>query len=74
MKTTFFHLMPYPELPDDFPSAPRCGRHRSRAFDPRVGHRGNEYIDELEFAAQGFDAVGINEHHSNGEASCPAPT
>ena len=77
MKTTSFHLMPYPELPDDFPET-----HRSvwvdidpELFDPRVGHRAyNEYIDELEFAAQvGFDAVGINEHHSNGYGLMPSP-
>jgi alkanesulfonate monooxygenase SsuD/methylene tetrahydromethanopterin reductase-like flavin-dependent oxidoreductase (luciferase family) len=77
MKTTFFHLMPYPELPDDFPEA-----HRSvwvdidpGLYDPRVGHRAyNEYIDELEFAAHvGFDAVGINEHHSNGYGLMPSP-
>jgi alkanesulfonate monooxygenase SsuD/methylene tetrahydromethanopterin reductase-like flavin-dependent oxidoreductase (luciferase family) len=77
MKTTFFHLMPYPELPDDFAEA-----HRSvwvdidpKLYDPRVGHRAyNEYIDELEFAAQvGFDAVGINEHHSNGYGLMPSP-
>jgi alkanesulfonate monooxygenase SsuD/methylene tetrahydromethanopterin reductase-like flavin-dependent oxidoreductase (luciferase family) len=77
MKTTFFHLMPYPELPDDFPEA-----HRSvwvdidpGLYDPRVGHRAyNEYLDELEFAAQaGFDAVGINEHHSNGYGLMPSP-
>jgi alkanesulfonate monooxygenase SsuD/methylene tetrahydromethanopterin reductase-like flavin-dependent oxidoreductase (luciferase family) len=69
--------MPYPELPDDFPEA-----HRSvwvdidpGLYDPRVGHRAyNEYIDELEFAAHvGFDAVGINEHHSNGYGLMPSP-
>ncbi len=77
MKSIFFHLMPYPELPDDFPE-----QHRSvwvdidpNLYDPEVGHRTyNEYLDELEFAAQvGFDAVGINEHHSNGYGLMPSP-
>lgn len=77
MKTAFFHLMPYPELPDDFPEA-----HRSvwveidpGLYDPKVGHRVyNDYIDELEYAASvGFDAVGINEHHSNGYGLMPSP-
>ncbi|MEY3680629.1 MAG: hypothetical protein RL547_1242 [Actinomycetota bacterium] len=77
MKTIWFHLMPYPELPDDFTS-----EHRSvwvdidpGLFDPRVGHRMyNEYIDELEFAASvGFDGVGINEHHSNAYGLMPSP-
>ncbi len=77
MKTAFFHLMPYPELPDDFPQT-----HRSvwvdidpKLFDPAVGHRAyNDYIDQLEYAASvGFDAVGINEHHSNGYGLMPSP-
>ena len=77
MKSIFFHLMPYPELPDDFPE-----EHRSvwvdidpGLYDPEVGHRTyNEYLDELEFAAKcGFDAVGINEHHSNGYGLMPSP-
>ncbi len=77
MKTVFFHLMPYPELPSDFPEA-----HRSvwvdidpGLYDPKVGHRAyNDYIDELEYAAGvGFDGVGINEHHSNGYGLMPSP-
>ena len=77
MKTAFFHLMPYPELPADFPET-----HRSvwvdidpKLFDPKVGHRAyNDYIDELEYAAAvGFDGVGINEHHSNGYGLMPSP-
>ena len=77
MKTVWFHLMPYPDLPDDFTS-----EHRSvwvdidpKLFDPVVGHRMyNDYIDELEFAAKvGFDGVGINEHHSNAYGLMPSP-
>ena len=77
MKSIFFHLMPYPELPPDFPE-----EHRSvwvdidpTLFDPEVGNRTyNEYLDELEFAAGcGFDAVGVNEHHSNGYGLMPSP-
>ena len=77
MKTAFFHLMPYPELPDDFPE-----EHRSvwvdidpGLYDPKVGHRAyNDYLDELEYAASvGFDAVGVNEHHSNGYGLMPSP-
>jgi alkanesulfonate monooxygenase SsuD/methylene tetrahydromethanopterin reductase-like flavin-dependent oxidoreductase (luciferase family) len=77
VKTIWFHLMPYPELPDNF-----TDEHRSvwvdidpGLFDPAVGHRMyNEYIDELEFAASvGFDGVGINEHHSNAYGLMPSP-
>ena len=77
MKTIFFHLMPYPDLPDDF-----AQEHRSvwvdidpGLYDPAVGHRAyNDYIDQLEFAASvGFDGVGINEHHANGYGLMPSP-
>ncbi len=77
MKSIFFHLMPYPQLPDDF-----AARHRSvwvdiepGLFDPVVGHRAyNDYLDELEFAASmGFDGVGINEHHANAYGLMPSP-
>ena len=63
VKSIFFHLMPYPELPPDFPE-----QHRSvwvdidpKLYDPTVGHQTyNTYLDQLEFAAGcGFDAVGI---------------
>jgi len=77
VKSIFFHLMPYPELPPDFPE-----QHRSvwvdidpKLYDPTVGHETyNTYLDQLEFAAEcGFDAVGINEHHSNGYGLMPSP-
>jgi len=77
MKSVAFHLMPYPELPEDFTT-----EHRSvwvdidpALFDPAVGHRAyNEYIDQLEHAARvGFDGVGVNEHHSNAYGLMPSP-
>lgn len=77
MKFVFFHLMPYPRLPEDFPQ-----KHRSvwvdidpGLFDPKVGHRAyHDYIDELEFAAaQGFDGIGVNEHHANAYGLMPSP-
>ncbi|MEC7488389.1 MAG: LLM class flavin-dependent oxidoreductase [Pseudomonadota bacterium] len=77
MKFMWFHLMPYQELPEDFKS-----RHSSiwvdidsSLFDPKKGHLlYNEYIDELKFAAEcGFDAVCVNEHHSNGYGLMPSP-
>jgi alkanesulfonate monooxygenase SsuD/methylene tetrahydromethanopterin reductase-like flavin-dependent oxidoreductase (luciferase family) len=77
MKLMWFHLMPYTELPDDFNT-----RHpsvwvdiHSSLFDPRRAHlMYNDFMDELEFAAQcGFDAVCVNEHHSNGYGLMPSP-
>src|SRR6266849_11054071 len=60
MKLMWFHLMPYTELPDDFRE-----KHpsvwvdiHSSLFDPlRAHHMYNDFMDELEFAAEcGFDA------------------
>jgi alkanesulfonate monooxygenase SsuD/methylene tetrahydromethanopterin reductase-like flavin-dependent oxidoreductase (luciferase family) len=77
MKLMWFHLMPYTELPEDFRD-----KHpsvwvdiHSSLFDPlRAHHMYNDFIDELEFAAEcGFDAVCVNEHHSNGYGLMPSP-
>lgn len=77
MKLLFFHLMPYTELPADF------REHHpsiwvdidSKLFDPQRAHgMYNEFMDELEFAAQcGFDGICVNEHHSNGYGLMPSP-
>lgn len=77
MKLMWFHLMPYTELPDDFRE-----KHpsvwvdiHSSLFDPRRAHHMyNDFMDEMEFAADcGFDAVCCNEHHSNGYGLMPSP-
>jgi len=78
MKFHWFHLMPYPLLPDDFKQ-----RYPSvwvdlpvrEVFDPGVGHAAyNDYLDELEFADQvGFDGICVNEHHQNGYGMMPSP-
>ena len=77
MKLMWFLLMPYTELPDDFrdnhPSV--WVDIHSSLFDPRRAHyMYNDFMDELEFAAEcGFDAVCVNEHHSNGYGLMPSP-
>src|SRR2546428_14005928 len=77
MKLMWFHLMPYTELPDDFRD-----KHpsvwvdiHSSLFDPRRAHHMyNDFMDELEYAAEcGFDAICVNEHHSNGYGLMPSP-
>src|SRR6185312_2438590 len=77
MKLMWFHLMPYTELPENF-----RGRHpsvwvdiHSSLFDPKRAHlMYNDFMDELEYAAEcGFDAVCVNEHHSNGYGLMPSP-
>lgn len=77
MKFVFFHLMPYPYLPDDFdekyasPSLTFPNKH----FDPKLGqalyHR---YLDELEHAERvGFDGIAVNEHHQSAYGLMPSP-
>ena len=70
VKLLWFHLMPYPELPEDFNK-----QHRSvwvdidpGLFDPDVMADSYErYIDQLVYAEEcGFDGICVNEHHGNG--------
>jgi alkanesulfonate monooxygenase SsuD/methylene tetrahydromethanopterin reductase-like flavin-dependent oxidoreductase (luciferase family) len=77
MRFTWFNLMPWPHLPDDFRE-----KHRSvwvdidnRLYDPVKGHEVyNNYLDLLEYAdTLGFDGIGINEHHQNGYGLMPSP-
>src|SRR6201996_7508533 len=77
MKLMWFHLMPYTELPADFKK-----QHpsvwvdiHSSLFDPKRAHlMYNDFMDELEFAADcGYDAICVNEHHSNGYGLMPSP-
>lgn len=71
MKTIWFHLQPYRDLPENFreryesiwvtpPNDELC--------DSEQVHRYlNWNIDELEYADElGFDGLGLNEHHQNG--------
>jgi alkanesulfonate monooxygenase SsuD/methylene tetrahydromethanopterin reductase-like flavin-dependent oxidoreductase (luciferase family) len=77
MKLMWFHLMPYTELPEDFKQ-----KHpsiwvdiHSSLFDPKRAHlMYNDFMDELEYAADcGYDAICVNEHHSNGYGLMPSP-
>ena len=47
----------------------------SSLFDPKRAHlMYNDFMDELEYAAEcGFDAICVNEHHSNGYGLMPSP-
>lgn len=77
MRFHWFHLMPYPYLPDDF-------KHKYRSvwvdvpstlYDPEKGHHlYNQYLDQLEFADElGFDGICVNEHHQNAYGLMPSP-
>jgi alkanesulfonate monooxygenase SsuD/methylene tetrahydromethanopterin reductase-like flavin-dependent oxidoreductase (luciferase family) len=77
MKSHWFHLMPYKDLPEDFkdryPSV--WVDVPSKLYDPVKGHEiYNEYLDELEYADRlGFDGICVNEHHSNAYGLMPSP-
>ena len=77
MKVCWFHLMPYPELPEDFREQVTSVwvDIPSRMFDPVVGGAAyREYISQLEHAdAAGFDGICVNEHHQNGYGLMASP-
>ena len=73
----FFHLMPWPYLPDDFDEQYDSAwvTVPNRLYDPVRGHDlYNRYLDELEYAeALGFDGLCVNEHHQNAYGNMPSP-
>src|SRR6266568_443823 len=77
MRFTWFNLMPWPHLPDDFRQTYRSVwvDIPNRLYDPVRGHAlYHEYMDQLEYAdALGFDGIGVNEHHQNGYGLMPSP-
>jgi alkanesulfonate monooxygenase SsuD/methylene tetrahydromethanopterin reductase-like flavin-dependent oxidoreductase (luciferase family) len=77
MKFTWFNLMPWPYLPDDFRKTTRSVwvDIPSELYDPEKGHfLYHQYMDQLEFAERlGFDGLGVNEHHQNGYGLMPSP-
>lgn len=77
MKFVYFHLMPYPYLPDDFddaypsPSLTFPNTHFDRKLGNQLYHR---YLDELEQAERlGFDGIAVNEHHQSAYGLMPSP-
>ena len=77
MRFTWFNLMPWPYLPDDFRETNRSVwvDIDQELFDPVKCHDVYaNYLDLLEYADQlGFDGIGINEHHQNGYGLMPSP-
>jgi len=77
MKFTWFNLMPWPHLPDDFRQQYRSVwvDIPSTLYDPDKGHDVyNTYLDQLEYAETlGYDGIGVNEHHANAYGLMPSP-
>lgn len=77
MKFTWFNLMPWPHLPEDFRQKNKSVwvDIDSTLYDPVKGHDVyNDYLDMLEYAdSLGFDGIGVNEHHQNAYGLMPSP-
>jgi alkanesulfonate monooxygenase SsuD/methylene tetrahydromethanopterin reductase-like flavin-dependent oxidoreductase (luciferase family) len=72
----FFHLMPYPYLPDNFDDYPSPSlRFPNKFFDREKGTKlYDRYIGELEYADKlGFDGICVNEHHQTAYGIMPSP-
>jgi alkanesulfonate monooxygenase SsuD/methylene tetrahydromethanopterin reductase-like flavin-dependent oxidoreductase (luciferase family) len=73
----FFHLMPWPYLPEDFTDKYESAwvTAPNSLFDPQRGAPlYQRYIDELAYADElGFDGVIINEHHQNAYGLMASP-
>jgi alkanesulfonate monooxygenase SsuD/methylene tetrahydromethanopterin reductase-like flavin-dependent oxidoreductase (luciferase family) len=77
VKFSFFHLMPYSYLPDDFDEKYDSSAltYPNKNFDPELGTRlYQRYLDELEYADKlGFDGIAVNEHHQSAYGLMPSP-
>ena len=77
MQFYFFHLMPYPYMPEDY--LDRYGTSwatiPNSLFDPEVGHKlYNDYLDVFELADRlGYDGICVNEHHQTCYGLMPSP-
>jgi alkanesulfonate monooxygenase SsuD/methylene tetrahydromethanopterin reductase-like flavin-dependent oxidoreductase (luciferase family) len=77
MKFTYFHLMPWPDLPEDFEETERSAwvTYSNANFDPKRGQElYQQYLSELLYAEElGYDAIAVNEHHQTAYGLMPAP-
>ena len=77
MQFYFFHLMPWPYLPDDFDQKYDSAWVwlPNSLYDPVKGHElYREYINTLAYADElGFDGICVNEHHQNAYGLMPSP-
>jgi len=73
----YFHLMPWPYLPEDFDEKYDSAwvTLPNSIYDPVKGHQlYNRYFDEMERADKlGWDSVIVNEHHQNAYGTMPSP-
>ena len=77
MKTSFFHLMPYQDLPPDFENQYHSAwvDAPNELLDPeKCQQYYDDYLEEIQYAdSVGFDGVCVNEHHNNAYGLMPSP-
>jgi alkanesulfonate monooxygenase SsuD/methylene tetrahydromethanopterin reductase-like flavin-dependent oxidoreductase (luciferase family) len=73
----YFHLMPWPYLPEDFSEKYDSAwvTLPNSIYDPVKGHEVyDRYFEEMERADRlGYDSVIVNEHHQNAYGTMPSP-
>ncbi len=71
----FFHLMPYPYIPQGEDIESTWVTLSNSHYDPKVGHRlYNEYLEQSVAAERfGYDGTIVNEHHQNAYGTMPSP-
>jgi len=77
MQFYFFHLMPYPYMPEDYLETygTSWATIPNQLYDPEKGHiLYNQYLDVFERADQlGYDGICVNEHHQTCYGLMPSP-
>ncbi|MFQ5915317.1 MAG: LLM class flavin-dependent oxidoreductase [Nitrospinota bacterium] len=77
MQFYFFHLMPYPYMPEDYVKTygTSWATIPNSLYDPEVGHTlYNDYLDVFELADRlGYDGICVNEHHQTCYGTMPSP-
>ena len=77
MQFVYFHLMPWPHLPDDFETTERSAwvTYPNSHYDPALGNElYHQYLSQLLHAEElGFDVISVNEHHQNAYGLMPSP-
>lgn len=75
MRSIFFSLMAYPDLPEPDERHSTWVDPSPSWWNPEVANRAyNSYLNELEYAdSMGYDGIGINEHHNCAYVMSPSP-
>jgi alkanesulfonate monooxygenase SsuD/methylene tetrahydromethanopterin reductase-like flavin-dependent oxidoreductase (luciferase family) len=75
MRSIFFSLMAYPDLPEPDDAHSSWVTPNPKWWDPQVASAMyHSYLNELEYADKmGYDGLGVNEHHNSAYVMSPSP-